>query len=138
MVLASVLAAAVGGLMLVLRRRFVVVGVEGRSMAPALLPGDRVLVRRVGVARVAPGQIVVVAMTADRAPDDPPWLIKRVVAVPGDPVPVDRVPRLAPGRVPDHRLVLLSDNPDAAYDSRRVGYFDAEDLLGVMVRRVGR
>lgn len=32
--------------LLMLRRRFVVVTVTGRSMAPALMPGDRLLVRR--------------------------------------------------------------------------------------------
>lgn len=68
-------------------------------------------------------------------------MIKRVAAVPGDPVPRDEVPALAD--VPEAcvlpgKLVLLGDNPDVSYDSRRAGYFPAERVLGVVVRSLSR
>lgn len=72
-VLAWSLVAILAGL--VLRRRLDVVEVRGRSMAPALLPGDRLLVARLGPPRV--GDVVL-------APDprDPQReLIKRVSAL---------------------------------------------------------
>lgn len=70
-------------------------------------------------------------------PGDPPWLIKRAVAVPGDMVP--RVPALAGAEesvVPAGSLVVLGDNPRVGFDSRQAGYFRADTLLGVVVRRM--
>jgi len=121
-----------------LKRRYVAVQVRGTSMTPALRDGDRVLVRRCRLDRVGPGDVVVVAMPSPSPDGDPPWLVKRVVAVPGDPVPHARFPNLPviDRVVPPGRLVLLSDDPAAGYDSRRVGYFAGETLLGVVVRTV--
>ncbi|WP_163569602.1 S26 family signal peptidase [Fodinicola feengrottensis] len=59
------------------------------------------------------------------ADDDPPWLIKRAVALPGDVVPAE-VPHLAGARVPADRFVVLGDNSARSYDSRRVGYLHAD------------
>jgi signal peptidase I len=118
-----------------LRAGFVAVRVEGASMEPTLRTGDRVLVRRVRPHRVRRGQVVVLAHR--RQPGDPPWLIKRAVAVPGDTVP--RVPALAGAEesvVPAGSLVVLGDNPRASFDSRQAGYFRADTLLGVVVRRM--
>ena len=39
--------------------------------------------------------------------------------------------------VPPDLLVLFGDNAAASYDSRQVGYFPADRLLGVAVRRLG-
>jgi signal peptidase I len=152
----SCLAALLAAMFLVLRRAYVVVTVTGDSMRPTLDPGDRVLVRRTPLRRVRRGQLVVVANPATgqpdnpglrmpddpgpRMPDDPPWLVKRAAAVPGDAVP-EEVPGLraiGDGRVPDGRLVILGDNTDRSFDSRRAGYFAADTLLGVVVRRLGR
>ena len=126
-----------GGLT-VLRRRFVVVAVTGDSMLPTLRPGDRVLVRRVPLHRVDRGQLVVVANPHDlpSLPDNPPWLVKRAAALPGDPVP----PELGgdgDARVPPGKLLILGDNRGRSYDSRRAGYFTAEGLLGVVIRTIG-
>jgi signal peptidase I len=135
-------------------RRFVAVTVRGGSMRPAFHDGDRVLVRRGPVPAV--GQVVVVERPVGNGGwDRPPvaadagaaevsariWMIKRVAAVPGDPVPGDQVPILAGrsgDRVPSGRLVLLGDNRAASYDSRHVGYFPAERVLGTVLRRPGR
>ncbi|SCL73737.1 signal peptidase I [Micromonospora peucetia] len=141
---AGVLASATVGLLWA-RRHLLLVSVVGRSMEPTLRPGDRVLARRVPLARVRPGDVVVVAapaaMTAGRQaePGDtgPGLLIKRAYAVPGEPVPVDRVPllRQRPERlVPSGQLVVLGDNPPFSYDSRECGYIPESDLLGVLVR----
>lgn len=122
------------GTWLWLRRRLFTVTVRGLSMRPALQPGDRVLARRVPLAAVRAGQIVVVA-----APDGDagvPWLIKRVAAVPGDPVP----PWLGRGRaprVPPNCFLILGDNAAVSRDSRHLGFLAAGDLLGVVVRRLG-
>ncbi|MEV3986981.1 S26 family signal peptidase [Nonomuraea sp. NPDC049758] len=76
---------------------------------------------------------------AAREPADEPFrVVKRVTAVPGDPVPreIASVPH-APGRVvPDGCLVVLGDNAAASRDSRHFGYVPAEWLLGVVVRRI--
>jgi len=68
------------------------------------------------------------------------WIVTRVAAAPGDPIPRDRVEalRAAPGhRVPAGRMVLLGDNPEVSHDSRRSGYYTTDRLLGVVVRRMG-
>jgi signal peptidase I len=148
MVAAAVGAVVLGagaGVGLWVRHRLVLVTVVGSSMEPTLFSGDRVLVHRRGLARVRRGQIVVLepplpdgarhagtgpALLADRL-----WNIKRVVALPGDPVPPG-VPAVgAAPRVPRAALVVLGDNP-ASMDSRQRGFYPAADLLGVMVRRV--
>lgn len=122
---------AVLGVVRVLRARFVAVTVTGASMEPALTSGDRVLVRRAPLARVRPGQVVVIANPAG----DPPWLVKRAAAVPGDRVDPAWLPAgHTPERVPAGALVVLGDNATASYDSRRAGFFPATALLGVVIR----
>ena len=136
-----------------LRRRLFVVTVHGASMEPGLADGDKLLARRVTFAPgsglrgsgLRAGQIVIVeAPVRDpgwawrrgrlAAPDAGGWIVKRVAAVPGDPVPAG----LAPGRrVPAGRLLLLGDNPAASIDSRELGFVPADRVLGVMVRRLG-
>jgi signal peptidase I len=94
----------------VLRRRVAIVAVVGPSMQPALMTGDRVLVRRARIGELRRGQIVVIEVPdADgRWPAEPPrwpprqrqwgrdqWMIKRVAAVPGDRRPAGMT-RVAP------------------------------------------
>ncbi|MGH3758723.1 S26 family signal peptidase [Actinophytocola sp.] len=137
----AALAVSLAAAVIALRRRFVSVLVEGTSMEPTLSAGQRVLVRRTGAERIHCGQLVVLARPTGAVtrpePGDPPWLIKRVAAVAGDPVPRDTVPALryaSEPRVPAGRLVVLGDNQAASYDSRRAGYFTASTVLGVVVR----
>lgn len=86
--------------------------VRGRSMAPALLPGDRLIVRRRGRGpRI--GEVVVVG--DPRLPDRE--LIKRVANVDGD------------------RVTLLGDNPERSTDARDFGPVDASAVRWVVVLR---
>jgi signal peptidase I len=127
-----------------LRRRYVVVTVHGASMRPTYREGDRVLIRRAPITAVRPGQVVVVASgpPGTALPGDVSrWLIKRAVAVPGDPVPRERFPALravADTAVPAGHLVVAGDNPDRSFDSRQAGYVTPGRLLGVVTRRLGR
>lgn len=136
-----------------LRRRFVVINVDGQSMRPTLDAGDRVLVRRRSLRHVRAGDIVVVenpahqgtgrrlsaAARGSRVHSGHTWLIKRAAAVPGDPVPASvaaRVSAPAGTPVPDGRLLILGDNPTGSVDSRHYGYFSGTGVLGVVIRRV--
>jgi signal peptidase I len=132
-------AAAVAASIAVLRRRFVVVRVVGVSMEPVLREGQRVLVRRSGVAAVERGDLVVFAHAAvgPEQAGEPPWMIKRAVALGGDPVPHESVPRSLrreSARVPEGCLVVRGDNPVRSFDSRQAGFIDGGELLGVVVR----
>ncbi|GAA4954833.1 S26 family signal peptidase [Actinoplanes utahensis] len=125
------------------RRRHAVVRVTGSSMAPAFRSGDRVLVRR-ATTSIRTGDVVAVEAPEQGAWTTTPlaagisgrrWLIKRVAAVAGEPVPEGRVPALAGERiVPDGALVLLGDAGEISYDSKQVGYFPADRVLGIAVR----
>ncbi|GII86309.1 S26 family signal peptidase [Sphaerisporangium siamense] len=141
-------------LLTALRRCFLVVTVDGVSMAPTFRPGDRLIARRWGLRAVRAGDVVVLrggtpdevfaalrpdAATAGRVlpPIDGGHLIKRIVAVPGD-----RVPRAgfhvlhdSPGDVvPPGKIVVAGDNPRFSADSRTYGYLRREQIVGVVIR----
>lgn len=134
----------VTGVVIALRRVFVVVLVSGRSMVPTLQPGDRVIIRRVGRRGVQRGQVVVFERLlagqwqTGRLPRPAAcrWMIKRVTAIPGDPVPPDvghRLNAVVGTRVPDGQLVVIGDG-QLSTDSRMFGYLPADRVLGVVVR----
>lgn len=147
---------ATGALLLVLRRRYLVVTVDGRSMEPTYRSGQRVLVRRLPARvpgrAVRTGQVVVIRApqpadpfdipgvpreTIHRVAPDDRLLLKRLVAGPGDPVPRADVPPLrdVPETVvPAARFVVLGDNARISYDSREYGYVPADLLVGVALR----
>jgi nickel-type superoxide dismutase maturation protease len=87
------------------------VAVEGTSMAPTLLPGDRLLVARLG--RIVPGHLV--ALPDPRHPGR--LVVKRVAA-------------LSEGEVE-----LLGDNPEHSTDSRSFGPVPLTSLRGRVLRR---
>lgn len=145
---AVVLAAAAA--VLGLRRTLVVVEVFGQSMAPTLRQGDRVLVRRRGLERLRSGDVVVFAPPylpgrwdhpgEGRRTSERRWVIKRVAALPGDPVPAScaAAPGVRPDApVPPGSLLVLGDNPAHSTDSRAWGYIPADRILGVVLRRLG-
>jgi len=129
-----------------LRRRLVVVDVEGNSMEPTVTFDDRLVVRRVRPAALRVGDIVVFERPYRDGPDAPwawrpvapgrRWLIKRLAALPGDPAPPG-VPGGA-GTVPGAVAAVLGDNRDASIDSRAFGFVPLERVLGVAVRRFGQ
>ena len=116
--------------------RLTAVTVTGDSMAPTFVDGDRVLVLRVPAHRLRVSDVVVVRLPGADGPHDRPWLIKRVAALPGDPVPAVVTPAVGDGHVPDGRLIVLSDNPTGAVDSRELGYVDADLVLGRVVKQL--
>lgn len=148
---AGLIALALGIVIATVRRRITLVTVVGESMRPTLAAGDRVLVRRARLGQVRRGEVVVVeepgqgGTWASPPPRGPAsqhrWMIKRVVALPGDDRPeasLSAAARQQGPRVPDGKFVLLGDNPARSYDSRQLGYFPDDRLLGVVLRRVGQ
>lgn len=92
--------------------------VEGSSMIPTLLPGDRVLLRRRRAAEpLRPGTVV---GFMDPRPGSEVLMIKRVAMVDGDAVTV------------------LGDNRAASTDSSTFGTIDRRSIQWVMLRRYGR
>ena len=145
-------AAAIG---LLLRRRYLVVAVRGDSMLPALHDGDVLLARRRRPRDIRVGDVAVASWPAIVAAEESPrWMVKRVAAVAGDPVPdcvrhaAEAVPAevavavagaaAAPEVVPSGFFIVLGDN--GGYDSRVFGLLPGELVLAVVVRRlpVGR
>ncbi|MFB7232240.1 MULTISPECIES: signal peptidase I [Streptomyces] len=162
------------------RRSLVVVSVQGTSMEPAVVDGDRVLVRRRRLRRVKVGDIVVLEpppdgpyrSAAEAGPDGRVWNVKRVAALPGDPLPpgvpaepgtgtkpgrhtepgtyaelgkhtepgTDAEPgkqtESGGGRVGPGTFAVLGDNLADSIDSRHRGPYPAEQLMGVVVRRL--
>ncbi|MCG5219623.1 S26 family signal peptidase [Streptosporangium soli] len=134
----ALLAAACGlaGLALLavrLRATYLVIRVCGDSMAPALTHGERLLSRRTDLAALRNGQIAVVSSPF---PTGGKFLIKRVAALPGDPVPEQVRKVVADDVVPAGRFVLIGDNTEVSFDSREHGFFHADDLQAVTVRKM--
>lgn len=128
------------------RWRYTVVTVRGPSMEPDLADGDRVLVRRCGLRHLRRGQLVIFREPEPGQRTRPAWLtgataantwvIKRVAALPGDPVPESV--RAAAGDadvVPSRSLVVLG-SPDFSRDSRHWGCIPAREVLGVGTMRM--
>jgi signal peptidase I len=114
-----------------LRRRWVLVKVEGVSMEPELRDGQEVLAKR--TRRIKTGDVVVVAAPdpqlgwADIKRAKAPWWVKRIAAGPGEPMPGSS------GTVPPGHYFLASDNP-AGEDSRRHGPCPANLIVGSVIR----
>jgi signal peptidase I len=103
--------------------------VVGESMAPALQPGDWLLVDPTAARWPRRGSVVVV-----REPGSGIVVVKRIAGRPGDSVVgQDGSPML----LGESEAWLASDAPDASVDSRRYGPVDAEHLLGRVAWRYG-
>ncbi|MEV7806793.1 S26 family signal peptidase [Microbispora sp. NPDC088329] len=137
----ALLAAGAGAAIALIRRIFLVVEVEGRSMEPSLSAGDRVLVRRqprrgqsvsrgeiVVIARIGPGEGFVVD-------GGPQRVIKRVAAVAGDPVP-PMFRTLGEEAVPPGHILVLGDNLEHSADSRQWGFLPMRRVAGIVARRL--
>jgi signal peptidase I len=124
------------------RRAYGVAGVVGGSMEPTLSPGDHVLFRRGTPHHPHPGDVVIITTArlavlvpsasgiVERSPD---LMIKRLVAVAGDPVPCG-VP-CGCATVCDGRVVVRGD-ADRSLDSRTWGCIPVQVLTGRATRQV--
>ncbi|GGP02051.1 S26 family signal peptidase [Nonomuraea glycinis] len=129
-----------------LRRRIVVVTVSGTSMTPTLQPGEKLLVRRCGITALKIGDIVVLepprvpvsheVKVLASLPTRTRWQVKRVAALPGDPIPPPAQEAAGTLRtVPDGTLIVLGDN-NASNDSRLNGPYPADRILGIALRKL--
>jgi signal peptidase I len=117
---------------LLIRRRSILITVQGHSMSPTYFDGDRLVVKRQRTCEV--GDVVVFRL-AEPMPGMPELLVKRVVAVAGDEIPSGSMPPTGDLAVPPNRFIVLGDNA-RSLDSRRLGYIATEAMLGVVVRRL--
>lgn len=97
------------------------------SMRPALEPGDRLLadVREYGRRSPRTGEIIVFVDPANRRR----WLVKRIAAVGGDPIPAPRVAG-DDERVPPRHVYVLADDPVRGRDSRTFGPVPLGAIIG--------
>lgn len=111
------------------------VTVRGHSMSPTLHDRQRLLVPRL---RRPPrrGDVVVFAVPGTLSDEtDPPYRVKRVAAVGGDPVPdwlADTLPGLA--RLPAGHVAVAGDNR-RSQDSRHLGLVALGDIIGTVPLR---
>ncbi len=140
--------AALGALVLVLaaRRALLFVTVTGESMAPTYQPGDRLLVVRRRFRRmIRTGDVVVChsprpafgnakQAAAVEHPKSSWLLVKRVAAMPGEPLPY-RQEADSDELVPTATVYLLGDNT-ASWDSRAFGPLPQDHVVGVVLTRL--
>lgn len=137
---ACVVVALVLSALFILRRRLLVVTVAGTSMMPTLAEGDRLWAWR-GTRRLKVGDIVVISTGELARRVGAALIVKRVVALGGDPVP-ERLLGARPefharARVPKGSLLVLGDGP-VSFDSRNLGYIDRAQATAVVLRTVAR
>jgi len=94
--------------------------VRGRSMAPALLPGERLLFDRLAYVRNRPRAGDVVWVAHPLRPE--PRMVKGLAGVPGDTIGGRTLGR--------GDYWVLGDNADESTDSREFGPVRRRDLLG--------
>jgi signal peptidase I len=99
------------------------VRIDGRSMYPVLLPGERALFDRLAFVRDRPrrGDIVLAVRLARPGRR----MVKRIAGAPGDLVQDGGEPRL----LARGEYWLLGDNPAESTDSRTLGPFGRRQLL---------
>jgi len=129
--------------------------VEGQSMLPSLWPGQLIVVNRLAYSNTrhtGPGRGDMVVFR-HRAPGYSDYLIKRVIAIPGDLVQIQTGQVVVNGerldepyvlatddytypigggglRVPEDAYFVLGDNRPASADSHLGWFVSSEDLLG--------
>jgi signal peptidase I len=114
------------------RRWLIVVDIHGTSMEPTYGGGSRLLAVRSAATRR--GQVVVLRHRRLAAPPEASaYLIKRLAALPGDPVPASVRPTVGVEIVPEGQCVALGDNKDSV-DSRSWGFVPLSDIVGRVVR----
>lgn len=151
LVLMAVLVFVLAGLVTLLYGVNTVRKIDGESMEPTLVQGDRLLVTR-GYETPAVGDIV--SFSAIDRHGNTVRLIKRVVALPGDSVevfgdlvfvngvPSEAAPaaiigsesfHLGPMTIPEGTVYVLGDNRPVSLDSRFIGPIDLGSVHGKAV-----
>jgi signal peptidase I len=136
-------AALLIGLAAVARRRFVLVTLNGGSMEPTYRHGDRLIARRVSRSgRYRRGDVIVVRQPSDapRVPNDPGQLVKRIIAVPGDPIPSPITlshARTSSCRVPERSYLLRGDNQTGSKGSSFAYLVPETDIVATVMARAG-
>ena len=110
-------------------------------MTPTLNDGDRVIVRRRRNRTCSKGDVIVfrtpkTVMVDEEASLSPPWRVKRVLAIGGDPVPDwmrESEHDCDDELVPPGFLVVHGDNPRSE-DSRHLGYIDVRSVIAIIDR----
>lgn len=117
------------------RRHLRVVAVSGSSMLPSYQPGELLTVRRIPASAIRTGDVVVLHAGSPGRHQSVTsrWIIKRVAAVPGDPVAPGTLPGDQHTIVPPGQLILLGDNLAHSDDSRQHGYFPASNVIGRVI-----
>jgi signal peptidase I len=127
---------AVIGAVVLMRSRYGVIVVQGSSMLPTYRGGERVLVRK-GPRAIRLGDAIVFRTPGDvRGSGNPPWIIKRVVAVDGGQIAERYRDKAGTCLVPARCIWVVGDSPEASWDSRHFGPVQSESVLGVAVRRL--
>ena len=121
------LLAVVAAVALALRSRLLVVAVVGDSMRPTLVDGDRLLVLRRRTVRR--GGLVVFRPPREIQPGDPPLLVKRVAAAPGDPTPA-WLPGTRAGRTLARDEIAVLGDAAVSEDSRQWGALPRSSVVG--------
>jgi signal peptidase I len=121
------LTGAVAVAVAVVRRQVVRTTVRGHSMAPTYTDGERLLALR--RRRYRRGDVIVFRVAAEAATGAPPFRIKRIVAVAGDPAPT-WMPARGSGAVPAGHLAIAGDNTAHSQDSRHLGYISLNAVIG--------
>ncbi|MEU4832731.1 S26 family signal peptidase [Streptosporangium sp. NPDC023615] len=126
-----------------LRRGLLIAEVSGASMLPSYRSGDRLLaVRRRPGGPLRAGQVILMRHPGPTVKNR--WLVKRVAAVAGEPVPSDfksdaisKEQTILPGdTVPEGHALILGDNQAHSMDSRQLGFVSLNDLVAVVTRRI--
>ena len=123
---------------LLARRRLLVVRVHGNSMLPTYTDGDLLLADRARRARTGAPIVFRTPEPARHDLDggaDPPYRVKRVAAVAGDPTPAWLPGHHAGDRVPPGRIVVRGDAGNSE-DSRHYGAVAGSDVLAVVIGRI--
>jgi len=132
-VVAAVGVGVLGGA--VLRRSLIIVEISGSSMEPTYPGGTRLLAVR--GSRAQRGQVVVLEHQGPGSGHRPPgasaYVVKRIAAVPGDPVPASVRQVVRVDVVPAEQCVVLGDHPDSV-DSRLWGFVARSDVVARVVR----
>ena len=122
--------------------------VDGHSMDPTLMDGERIIIEKVTLAFSLPARGDIVVLSRPETPDEPP-LIKRVIGLPGETVEIrdgsvwidgevlveDYLDQSTAGTmpsllIPEGHIFVLGDNRGHSNDSRSFGVVSVENIIG--------